>query len=1110
MSSLRRPYLWLFAISLFLSNFLLGCSSEYSGFVYKNSDNPTVSENQNTEVQTDDSTRLHGQVVAGRNERREYQLYVVDSGSLFRMGRKLASGTTDSWGKFETDGLEKIVDNWFLLQVDRMGPTNKSIYDIANRVTPLFTVVSKEQLEKNTVVYATPLSTLAYFVADNLYTDDANFQEILNQASALVISQIGFGLDKTTDLFTSPPVLLGVDDQDFVTSIKLRKANEALAALASSISAEQKLSFFEVLRELAKDISDGEMNGRNSVGTPYTMMPVDDFEQVVLGVELNALNLVQRPEYKIYDVRKLMYDEAIEQNLPISELFISVPNSAVQLNALSPDSDRDGVADIRDKDDDQDGVFDELDAFPLDPTEFSDLDKDGVGDNKDNDADGDGLTREEEIAQGTSDLDADSDGDGLLDGQEVIDFKTNPLSPDSDADGMSDHWELVYALNPTDKNDAAQDSDGDGFSNKEEYFLGGNPLDKDVIPQVGEWSTYQGGIKHTGMLAYTVDDDAVSSRWTASPFVSESLSNAVAAEGRVYLSRQSGIDGRSLVAIDAVNGRKIWEKRYPKDVYMGAPSYSNGRVMVVTSTNSNDYLKVFDAADGSLLKKITLSEKASYGTRSVQVVPAVDEYFFTDRSGSVVYASSMDKIESDWVHRFDETTVSMPTLDRDYLYFFANGVLPKVVVMSRTSGEVLYSTGDWTNAKEKWDQSLAPVLGPMNNILGILDGDLVNFDFLTQKTRWRVSGSFSRSIVLVNGLVFAIDSDALRVIDELTGDTLWYWEPDSGLPLIGNVAAARNVLFVQDSGQTYMLDIEKRDAIWQYPASGKLSMDAAGSLYIASDDGALHAVNLIGDHDGDGIPAWWESMTGLSDSNADDAAEDLDQDGLDNHQEFTLGTLPYSADIDGDNLSDAEELLEFFTSPFNADSDLDGLGDGEEVLLTLTNPLLKDSDGDGVGDMDEHSIFDTDPNDPLSLPDAISTWMENFEGETLPATWSQPIVSQAGWRVESGGGAGAGANSLRAVDVFEDGDSAIQFKGLFLAGEMTFYYKLINDKCCALLKVFVDGVQVGTANKTSYWSFLKFPIKAGYHTIEWRFSRLGSAVTESSQAWLDNISFDAY
>ncbi|MGQ0733782.1 MAG: PxKF domain-containing protein, partial [Acidobacteriota bacterium] len=56
----------------------------------------------------------------------------------------------------------------------------------------------------------------------------------------------------------------------------------------------------------------------------------------------------------------------------------------------SVDTDRDGIGNNADLDDDGDGVPDTTDAFPLDPSESVDTDGDGVGDNADSDDDNDG------------------------------------------------------------------------------------------------------------------------------------------------------------------------------------------------------------------------------------------------------------------------------------------------------------------------------------------------------------------------------------------------------------------------------------------------------------------------------------------------------------------------------------------------------------------------------------------------------------------------------------------------------------------------------------------------------------------------------------------------
>lgn len=64
------------------------------------------------------------------------------------------------------------------------------------------------------------------------------------------------------------------------------------------------------------------------------------------------------------------------------------------------------------------------------------------------DTDNDGLddAREEEL--GTDMNKADSDGDGLIDGDEVIIWKTNPTNPDTDGDSYLDGDEVRHGYNP--------------------------------------------------------------------------------------------------------------------------------------------------------------------------------------------------------------------------------------------------------------------------------------------------------------------------------------------------------------------------------------------------------------------------------------------------------------------------------------------------------------------------------------------------------------------------------------------------------------------------------------------------------------------------------------
>ena len=136
------------------------------------------------------------------------------------------------------------------------------------------------------------------------------------------------------------------------------------------------------------------------------------------------------------------------------------------------DNDLDGIGDQSDVDDDNDGVNDEFDAFPFDPLETRDTDLDGIGDQSDVDDDNDGVNDEFDALPLDRSETHDADLDGIGDQSDV----------DDDNDGVNDEFD-AFPFDPSETHDtdldgigdqSDVDDDNDGVNDKFDAF----PLDR--------------------------------------------------------------------------------------------------------------------------------------------------------------------------------------------------------------------------------------------------------------------------------------------------------------------------------------------------------------------------------------------------------------------------------------------------------------------------------------------------------------------------------------------------------------------------------------------------------------------------------------------------------
>ena len=152
-------------------------------------------------------------------------------------------------------------------------------------------------------------------------------------------------------------------------------------------------------------------------------------------------------------------------------------------------------------------------------------------------------------------------------------------------------------------------------------------------------------------------------------------------------------------------------------------------------------------------------------------------------------------------------------------------------------------------------------------------------------------------------------------------------------------------------------------------------------------DGKGDYLEGFDDNDGDGAPNY------LDIDDRDGPLGDIDDDGLVNSVEQTIGTDTHNADTDGDGISDYYEVCPYtgVCNPLNPadtdgdglidardlDSDGDGIPDSVERGNVFINEAPRDTDGDGIPD-----FRDTD-SDNDGIPDSVEGTADT-DGDGIP------------------------------------------------------------------------------------------------------------------------------
>ena len=375
------------------------------------------------------------------------------------------------------------------------------------------------------------------------------------------------------------------------------------------------------------------------------------------------------------------------------------------------------------------------------------------------------------------------------------------------------------------------------------------------------------------------------------------------------------------------------------------------------------------------------------------------------------------------------------------------------------SFDLTTKTVDW---KIEGDFSSTPSVG-RGLVAAINDGVLAIFSESEGSLLWSwasPAGRLQGNTVLTKNHIFTTTSDTTYAVNLQTHQQEWSYAKS------GRLAINKKMLFISSSDGTLtaiaLLDSDNDGLsdIWEleYGLNPENSADAVGDLdgdnlnnlqeyqnrsnprltdtdgdtLSDYDEAITHGTSPVNqDTDSDTLPDNWELTNGFDPLNAADAAQDFDDDGLTNLEEYNNGWNPRKADsdddglgdnwevtygldpidptdaledMDGDGLSNLNELLANL-DPTNTDSDNDGLTDGDEVNIHGTDPTSHDSDGDILPDRWEvqYGFNPLNPADSNQDDDTDGyTNVEEFGGKSDPLIGTSIPISPQPWHTYQG------------------------------------------------------------------------------------------------------------
>jgi len=130
-------------------------------------------------------------------------------------------------------------------------------------------------------------------------------------------------------------------------------------------------------------------------------------------------------------------------------------------------------------------------------------------------------------------------------------------------------------------------------------------------------------------------------------------------------------------------------------------------------------------------------------------------------------------------------------------------------------------------------------------------------------------------------------------------------------------------------------------------------------------------------------------------------------------------------------------------------------------------------------------------------------YFQDFEGGVIPTEFDGS--GTAVWIVDSGNPIAGGFSAASGVITHSQISSLTLAVDYAIAGTVAFTHEESSESSFDYLQFYVDGAQQQQWSGINAAQMASYPVAAGTHTFEWRYSKDGSVNSGSDRVWVDDI-----